>query len=231
MRAVLTAIVLVVLASVSNAAGLVQITLNGSVTTGGGAPVQLEITAADPQTPEHPRVANLELLLAEGTTAKDLAALLARRLDAAGIGFVRTESSADASARTSIFVEQAMGVGVRLGNGLSATITLCDAAPTSARLSPGLDAKSPCQVSVVAHTQNAVTLERKRLAVGFTLEARATLTEANSKLALTAIGAGWRSELKSNEWWLPKPATEHGNVTGCTLEALSVGDWRFDVTL
>lgn len=231
MRAVFASLALAFLSTLAHAEGLVQLTLTGSVTAVGGAPIQIEIASVDPAAQDRLRTTSLDLLLAQGTTAADLGALLARRLEQAGIGFVRAEAAANGPGRASLFVEHATAVALRLGNGLGASITLCDTVPTSARLSPGREAKAPCQVSVVAHTQNPVTFERRHLDIAFTLEATATLNEANSKLALSAISAGWRSELKSNEWWLPKPAAEHGNVTGCVIEAATTGDWRVDVTL
>jgi len=231
MRALLTLVFLFLGTVSARAQGLVQLTFDGAIDTSGGGHVELEVTFADAKGGWAPRTASLDLLLAEKTGANDVAGLIALRLERAGARVMFTGANSPSRGPTNIFVEDVFAVGLRLGHGLSGSVTLCEDAPQSVRVAPGAESKSAATLSVSAHSLNPHTKDRARVSFDVQLPEKSTQVDASSRVMLAANAANWRSELKSNEWWLPGIATDKGNVTSCTFDLRSNGDWRLDVVL
>lgn len=231
MRAFLTVLFVLASALSAHAQGLVQLTLDGAVDTTGGGRIEIEVRFADPQNSLEPRTLSLDLLLAEKTGAIDVAGLLAQRLERAGARVVFTGANAPMRGPTNLFVEDVYSVGLRLGHGLIGSITLCEDAPQSVRISPGVESKLAGTLSVTAQTTNLHTKERGHVTFDVALLEKATLADTNSRVLMAAIAAGWRSESKSNEWWMPGANTDKATVTHCSFDLRSNADWRIDVVL
>ena len=114
MQRVLLSLVLLALSSSVGAEGLVQITLEGTLQTVGGARIEFEVGA---RANGEARQVILGLHLAENTTCSDLATLLSKRLESGGFEVLTTRSDEGGSPRVQIFVEDAIFVRMRLGGG------------------------------------------------------------------------------------------------------------------
>jgi hypothetical protein len=224
---------LVALAFVSplRAQGLVEISLSGTVDTAGGGRIEIEIATFNPTSPNVPVATKLNLLLGEGTTAADLGLLLSRRLEEKLVRVTSLGSNAPQRGPVNLFVENALSVGLRLGNGLSGTVTLCEDRPLSVKVSPGAESKLGATLKVVALTHQEHTGDNGRFVVSQDFQDRSELTDVGTKLVRAAISMGWPSELKNHDTWWPAPNTETERITSCSFEIRSNGDWRLDVAL
>ncbi|MDZ4772966.1 MAG: hypothetical protein SGI72_07505 [Planctomycetota bacterium] len=213
------------------AQGLVQISLSGAIDTSGGGRIEVEIATFDPNAPEKPVLTTMKVLLGESTSAADLAVLLTKRLEA---NFARVTSlGANAPQRgpVNLFVEGVVSVGLRLGNGLSGNVTLCEDRPMSVRVSPGVESKLGGVLRVVALTRQEHTGDSGRFQVDVNFADRSELTDVGMRVVRAAIAMGWPGELKGHDTWWPAPMTETQRITSCSVELRSNADWRLDVAL
>jgi hypothetical protein len=230
MRIPLLALALVVGSLGSRAQGLVQLAFEGTVDATGGARIESDVTFVDAQT-GRPQRLSLALLLGEQTSAVDFAGLLARRLQQAGARVIFTGATAPMRGPAMLFIEDVTSVGLRLGHGLSAAVTLCEDRPASIKLTPSQENPSGASLSVVAQTMEAHSHQPGHFALDMKLADRADATDAGTQMVKTAIDDGWSSELDGHETWRPGSSTENGDVTSCSLQLRSNTDWRIDVTL
>jgi hypothetical protein len=230
MRMPLLALALVACSLCSRAQGLVQLAFEGEIDATGGARIESDIVFVDAHT-GHAQKLSLALLLGERTSAVDFAGLLARRLEQAGARVIFTGSTAPMRGPVSLFVEDVASVGLRLGHGLNASITLCDDRPGSIRLTPSVESPLGATLMVVAQTMEAHAQQPGRMTLDMKLEDRADATDAGSQMVKVAIDKGWASELDGHVTWRPGQTTDNGDVTSCSLQLRSSTDWRIDVTL
>ena len=232
MRFILRCLVpVLLLASSLRAQGLVQISLGGSVDTPGGGNVEVEVTYPNRNANDALETVVVALVLGEGTSAFDFALLLERRLEAHNLRVTSSGPSTPIRGPVNLFVEGVYAVGIRLGHGLNATVTLCEDRPLSIKLSPGRESKLGASISVVAHTYQERTKEVGRVKVSETFSDKSEQTDVATRLVRAAIGAGWTSELANHTTWLPSGTTETERVTACSIELRSNADWRLDVVL
>ncbi len=230
MRIPLFVLALVACSLSTRAQGLVQLAFEGEIEPTGGARVESDITFVDRST-GRPQTVSLALLLGERTSAVDFAGLLARRLEQAGAHVIFSGSTAPTRGPANLFVEDVTSVGLRLGRGLNAAITLCEDRPGSIKLAPGLEAPLGASLFVLAQTMEAHSHQPGRLTLDMKLADRADSTDVGTQMVKTSIDKGWFSELDGHETWRPGPTTDNGNVTSCSLNLRSNADWRIDVTL
>ena len=230
MRIPLLALVIVACSLSAPAQGLVQIGFEGEIEPTGGARVESEIRFVDRGTGRQ-QTLSLALLLGERTSAVDFAGLLARRLEQAGARVVFTGSTAPTRGPANLFVEDVTAVGLQLGHGLNAAITLCEDRPGSIKLTPSIESPLGASLTVVAQTLEPHAHQPGKLALDMKIDERADATDAGTQMVKLAIDKGWFSELEGHETWRPGPTTDGGNVTSCSLNLRSNTDWRIDVTL
>lgn len=213
------------------AQGLVQLSLSGAVETAGGGRIEIEIATFDPNAPAKPLVTAIHVLLGEHTTAADLALLLTKRLEANFARVTTLGTNAPARGPVNLFVEGVVTVGMRLGNGLSGSITLCEDRAMSVKVSPGLESKLGGVFRVVAHTREEHTGQNGRFQVDVNFADKSEIGDVAMRVVRSAIGMGWPGELKGHDTWWPAPTTETQRVTSSSFEIRSNADWRLDIAL
>lgn len=222
---------LAVCAGSARAQGLVQLTMAGEVDRTGGARVEVDVTVANAATRGEPRTLSLALFLAERTSAADLAVLLEKRLVAAGVRTVNTSEGQSARPVTCLFVEDVLSVGLRLGQGLRATVTLSEDRPESVRLLPPQDAKLDAELRVTASTWFAHDRKHGRLEFDARLAADQLSPRFADLLSGQATRAGWAGEVQRHEYWMPGAVASAGAVEAVNFDLQSSGDWRIEVAL
>ncbi|MBL8856880.1 MAG: hypothetical protein JNL28_00020 [Planctomycetes bacterium] len=213
------------------AQGLVQISLSGAIDTPGGGNVEIEVSYLNRNDNDAPVTATIALVLGESTSAFDVALLVARRLESHNLRVTTSGPSTPMRGPVNLFVEGVVAVGLRLGQGLNASVTLCEDRPLSIKLTPGRESKKGASISVVAHTWLERTKEVGRVTVRETFPEKSEPTDVAARLVRAAIGVGWTSELTGHYTWLPGAMTETERVTACSIELRSNADWRLDVVL
>lgn len=225
-RTLLALAVLAFAPALAAAAGTVQLTLSGQVHVDGGTPVVLEVDAGG-------RAMVWRGTLARETWATDVAALLARRLKAEGIGHTL---GSDAAPRgpVSLFIEDVERVRVRLGDGLAASLTTSDEAPRSLRVLPprlaDVSRGGTVEVHVTCSSSDGERLLRRRLSLDLP-DAPISSSRVADQLASKASQAGLSSSRPSGDAWA---AT--GALTGEAAVAMSVvtyadADWGIELLL
>ncbi|MCY2961650.1 MAG: hypothetical protein NTY35_15920 [Planctomycetota bacterium] len=215
----------------SNAQGLVQLTLAGEIDRTGGARAEVELTIANASTNGEPRTLAFSLFLAERTSAADLAVLLERRLTAAGVRTVNASEGQAARPVTCLFVDDVLGVGLRLGQGLRASVTLSEDRPESVRVLPPQDAKQDAELRVTASTWWAHDRTHHRVELESRLEAAQPVIRIAESLASQATRAGWDSEVQRHEYWMPSATAAGGSIDAVNFDLQSSGDWRLEIAL
>ena len=232
MRILLAALSAFVLSLAAEAQGLVQLAFAGEIAATGGARVEVEVGFAD-RTPGAGglRKLDLSLHLGEKTSSCDLAALLARRLEQAGARVIFTGASAAPRGPANLFIEDALSISLRLTDGLTCNVTLCEDHPASVRLQPPLLEKQEARLSVVASTIHPHTKDHGSKSFDWTFAERDTRTDVGNKFIKAAIEKGWMSELENHETWRPGAFADGSNLQGCSFSLYSHGDWRLEIEL
>ena len=228
LRCALACFAPLLLLGTASAEGLVQLSLEGQLSTAGGAPMELHVGFWDGETVQS---VDLRLHLAEGTTSHDLAMLLAARLRKAGADF-QFPGEATASSSAQLFLEDTTLVSLRLGHGLRAKVTTTDQAPESVRLLAPLEVKQSTEVLACVTTFNPhlKTPGRLRLVVKATGETEpSTICE---ELFTTGLERGLVSDRPSPDSWRPTKTSEGAVVIGCSIDlGASQADWGLEVRL
>lgn len=231
MRSALFLSAILFLAPALHAQGLVQLSFGGEVDKTGGARVEAELTFADARSPGGARTVSLALLLGERTGAADFALLFARRLEQSGAHVIFTGNNAPRIGPVHVFVEDTLAVGLKLGSGLTSSITLCEDYPGSVKLTPSTESKSGASLQVIAQTFEPHTQDRGRVVLDLNFNEKSALPDVGMKLVKGAIDQGWPSEMAGHDTWRPNALTETAQVTGCSFELRSYADWRLDIGL
>lgn len=215
----------------ARAQGLVQLTLAGEIDRTGGARAEVEVTIANASTNGEPRTLAFSIFLAERTSASDLAVLLEKRLTAAGVRTVNASEGQAARPVTCLFVDDVLGVAVRLGQGLRASVTLSEDRPASVRVLPPQDAKQDAELRITASTWMAHERQHSRIELETRLEAAFPVVRIADALAGQATRAGWPSEVQRHEFWMPGPVAAGAAVDAVNFDLQSSGDWRLEIAL
>jgi len=213
------------------AQGMVQLTLSGEVDRTGGARAEVEVTFVNGNTNNEARTVAFGMFLAERTSAADLAVLLEKRFVSAGARAVNTSQGQPARGVTCLFIEDVLGVSLRLGQGLRATVTLSEDRPLSVRIVPPEDAKQDAILRVTASTWFPHERLHKRAEMETRLDPTLTTTRIADLLANQAIRSGWPSEVDRHETWLPGTTASAGVIEGASFDLITSGDWRLEIAL
>lgn len=216
------------------AQGMVQLTLRGAIELRGGNRVQVTVggnVLREDKTQEARELA-FSVHLAQGTTASEVLALLQRRLDDAGfVTLVSSPSEGEARNHTNLFVEQVLFLELRVGGGLTATVTTCDGPLRTLRFlaAQALPAAGSLHVSGSGRHPHDQRLSRR----GFDLdmaegEHPAALSERIFKVATEA---GWIAQRSGPTEWSPVRWQDGSAIEGMSVEIVSQGDWSLRLEL
>lgn len=225
-----TALLLCVCALSASAEGLTQVRFQGAISHPGGAHVEVEVSARPSE--EDAEVERLAVFvhLAHGTTAADLASLVAERLRRVRIDVVLSQGSPEAGS-TSLFVERARRVRLRLGHGLAGSVSLCEEAPMSVALErPGQDAEG-ARITIGLSAYYLHTKQHRHSTLAVDVAADATTSAISELLANRGIEAGWGCERPTLQSWRVNSLLDGGRVTGLSIELDSASDWALVVEL
>ena len=206
------------------AQGMVQLRFSGALGTDKSHLVEVEIVEA-----ESGNELVLHVHLAAGTTGAELAELVARRAERAGISLT---APAPVEERN-LFVDAASEVRMRLGGGLSERSPAWRARrPSSASCGP---ARSPGRAPSGSWA-TARSSRRGRPPVRARAHLFAEVTpEMDAPATATALwraGAErWMSERPGSDGWRPIRLLEGGVLTGVSVRVDGHADWRLEVSL
>jgi len=215
-------------------AGLVQLTLEGEIHETGGALLEIAITLAPKQADGRVSTLNMSLHLAQHTSARDLAELVAQRFFSAGFGpraWVSGSSAAGASTRAHLFLENPLSVTVRLGGGINGFITLCEDAPESIQILPTRMSPSPAHLQLTFSTRHPHTERLGHRELELDLNAGASSAQVSQLLASKARASGWTGTRPTLETYKFYKVNDGSLIKGCSISMWTDGDWGLRVVL
>lgn len=233
-------------ASAGAVQGLAQIRLGGQIAapseatatvTDGvfGHLVEIEIEA---KTATSKGSAVLHLHVAAGTTGAELLQLVSAKLSAAAVPSTLTmplsPGGENPKARSaSLWVEGATRIHLRLGGGITGSVSCVEGPPKSIRVLPASAIERPTQVRVDAST--AIIMNDRAPVRG-----RATFQAALDKVehaagTATALWEAatdkWMSDRPGGDAWRPIKMASGATLTGVSVGLSGVGDWALQVSL
>ena len=238
-RIAVAPLVLACLTPLAAGQGLAQLRLDGQLNSRQGAWVEIEIGA---MVQRQAREFGLIVYLGPGTTAIELGTLLAVQLEREKFDVIPTFLYQDASGM-SLFIEDALFVRVRVGGGLTATITCMDLPPGAIRIySPSLSAE-PATVHISAGTWSphdqvwgrvelSVSMETQSIPENLRLDGTNPVADAPlvaKRLQQAALAAKWQSESTRGDAWRPTRMMDGAIFQGLAVTVESEGDWRIEV--
>lgn len=210
MRKLLPAL-LVLLAPLGAAQSLAQLSIGGSLVRASRVEVEVGAMVAG-----EARRLDVHVFLAAGTSGSDLAVLVARRLEASGFR-AYLGGSAGAPGPRALFIEEALFVNARVGDGLLGTVTSAEAAPSSLRVVAGEGADLDLALS--AAVVNPATRVHSTVSLRVPLQAGMHAAKCSEALMRTAAGAGWASDRPGSESWRPIRLADGSRFVGFSVEA------------
>lgn len=228
-HSVLTLVAALFLTALAGAEGMVQISLHGQITSRGGAPVEIHVGHWDGQ-----KVVpvDLNLHLAEKTTAQDVAHLLVSRLKRAGATVEFPAANSNRSDSVQIFIEHTTLVSFRLGHGLWAGVTTCESGPEAIRFQVPLVQKESADILVCTTTFHPHLKKPGRTLVELDVDEFSTSGAICEILFNQGLAKGLIGDRPSADRWRPVKGTDGSLVTGFSIELLSPGaDWGLEVML
>ena len=202
----------------------IQLTFEGQVVGTGGARIELAVEAL--RSDQSVRV-SLEPHLAEATSASDVAALLARRLERAGIFAWVTET--DGSMRRHVFVEHVLGVRCRMSPGLSATVTVCEGAPDSLRIEPPDIVQGPARLRVTYSTLHPHTGVRGQQELEMPLTPDMHAARISEALTRQCLDDGLVAERPQQDSWRLVKLGDGAGLVGFNVELDTAADWALEL--
>lgn len=229
---IVASLVCMLTGAAAHAEGLVQITLLGSILPPGGAPVEVELEVWDG---EQVDALSLNLHLGQGTRARDLASLIATRLRRLDARVDFPDENADGPKdgfETTLFVQAATSVNLRLGYGMQARVTLCDAAPSSLRfLTPQVNSEG-AGIRIAITTFQTHSRQIGRDLISLDVDRGMGPAQVSEQLARVALDKGWIADRPRPDSWSCSRTSDGATVTGCSIELDSAAaDWRLEVKL
>lgn len=178
------------------------------------------------------RKVSLDLQLAPGTTAADLAEVVTMRFKLAGFDILAPSADRrEKTTRGTLFIQDALQVNLRLMGPVRGTLTTSEGPPQSLRVRvPAAHVKAgKLLLTGTAKHPHQDTLELLDLSVDLKVKDNAAailerLHEASMELGLLSGRPGGNS-------WQPVRTTKGGLVTGLTISVIGGGDWRVELEL
>jgi len=225
-RLVLPAVLLLVGSLSASASGLVQLVVSGQIEESGGSMIELKLTADGEEL-------SFRGLLAYGTRSSDLAALFERRLKGQGIRYSLGPAAAPRG-DISIFIEDVEAVTLRLGGGLTASVTSVEEVPDRLRLLPPHRTMGQLggEVGVFVTSELRSTGALSQTALNLNLpDTKTTSAWVSEHLSRSAIGASMRSSRPTPDSWTSTGTTAGGEAIAMTVRLYSDSDWGIEMTL
>jgi len=169
--------------------------------------------------------------LARETRVGDLAALLERRLKAAGISAVFGPDSPPRGPY-SFFVEDCESVALRLGGGLEARLTAVEEAPSFLRVLPPRAARQSAAGDLRVYLSTVSPVKEREEVFELSLQlpdlapSASWVSEHLSSLATTR---GWKTSRPSPEAFASTGMTAGPLAVGMTVELFSYADWELEM--
>lgn len=213
----------------AQAEGLVQLTLRGQIATPGGAPMEVHLGFWDGK---EVRSVDLRLHLAESTTARDLGVLLAARLRKAGGEFQFPGEHEGGERPAQLFIEDATLVSLRLGHGMTASVTTTQVVPKSVRFQAPIEALDVAQVSICVSTWHPHLKKPGRVSLSLNPAGDADPSTMCEALFTNGLEKGLISDRPRADLWSPTKTKNGAVLTGCSIDLSSKsGDWGLEVHL
>ena len=208
----------------------IQLTFDGRIEAPGGARVELAVGAiARGELPQGREVA-IHPHLAAGTTAADVAALLAQRLERAEIDAWLSESvTVDGESRCHLFVERAVLVRVRFGHGLSASVTICEGAPDSLKIEPPTILQEEALLMLTASTLHPHTNARRREEFRMSLTPEMHASRISEALTSYCVENGGIAERPHPDSWRLVKLRDGASLVGLNVQLATGGDWLLEL--
>ncbi|MFT7485956.1 MAG: hypothetical protein ACI9F9_001808 [Candidatus Paceibacteria bacterium] len=223
------AVTLLLLGS-AQAEGLVQLTLRGKLTGRGGAPVEI-FWRVQSSAEQLAKDVQLRLHLAEGTTAHDLATLIATRLRRLDVD-VTFPSEHIATDTTQLFVESTTLLSLRLAPGMSSAITTCEGGPNSVRFLKPLAYVESAKAVIHTSTFHAHTKLPGGVLLDLNLQRMKTPAQLSEELFELGLAKEFIGDRPGIDSWRPVKASNGAGVTGCSVELWpGESDWGVEVIL
>ena len=220
----------VTLGTTSPGEGLTQISFSGAISAVGGAHVEVEVSAHTTVGEQELQEASLFMHMANGTSAADVANLVADRLSRLGIDIVSPGRAPDASV-ASLFVARTKRVRLRLGHGLAGSVSLCEEAPLRVGLERPGQEQSAATLNIGLSAYYMHTSQHRRALLTLDVPADATVPWVSEQLANRGIDVGWNCVRPDLEGWRVNSLLDGGRVTGVSIELESAADWALVVEL
>ncbi|MDF1797671.1 MAG: hypothetical protein P1V81_00720 [Planctomycetota bacterium] len=225
-RLVLPAVLLLAGSLSASASGLVQIVIRGQIEESGGAPIQLKLKADGSEL-------SFRGLLAYGTRSGDLAALFERRLKGQGIRYSLGPAAAPRG-EISLFIEDVEAITVRLGGGLTASVTSVEEVPDRLRLLPPNRTTGQLGgevgIFVTSEVRGTGVLSQAALSLDLP-NTKTTSAWVSEQLSRRAIGASMRSSRPTPDSWTSTGTTSGGEAIAMSVRLYADSDWGVEMTL
>lgn len=218
-RRALAALALTLLAGPLLAAGTVQLVLEGQVHLDGGRRVEFQAEAGGRSVAWRTQFAN-------GTSAGDVMAYLARRLKGAGIGHYRGIDKAQGQPQV-LFIENVERISVRFGGGLTAVLHSMDEVPTGFTVEPPrrrVDVGS-ATVEVYVTIEDARTGEWSAVTVAAEMGSASSSATIAATLDDSALARRLKSEQPTTTTWAVTGSHTGGQAVAMTARVYGYADW------
>lgn len=212
--------------------GLVQIVLTGQIAQDGGARVEISLRYET-------RIAestgqgglDLDLHLANFTTAAELGLLLARELERTGAIVIAPRELGGDPKRASIFVDRVHFAALRLGRGVSGDLCTAEEAPALVRVLPPKELKEEATFLLSASHEHPHTKDRGRFEFSAKFGSTMSGEQASDLIATTALDKGWPGKWVDHQAWQPQGLATGARVAGACVALRTRGDWRLELEL
>ena len=209
--------------------GLVQVSLSGKVDQEQGSVVELQVTSGS-------HSLRFSGMVGEGTTVGDLAALFELKLKRSGFSVTRGDSVA-LRGPVSLFIDNVEFIALRMGAGVTATVTSTEELPTSFRaLPPRIKSKfggGSLQAFLTMKSQakgQEPSLEIKDIAVDLPNQ-NGTSSEVANDLSRKGLHAGVTSTKLSDGGWKATGTEGGAKAIALSVKLYSDLDWGIEMTL
>ncbi|MFT5051055.1 MAG: hypothetical protein ACI8QZ_002462 [Chlamydiales bacterium] len=208
----------------------VQLTFSGEIASVAGARVEIEIGAVQAQGEFESRQVSLHPLLAPGTNASDVAALLNQRLERAGFDVWLSDGRDQAGKMVRhLFIEHALFVHLRLGYGLSASVTVCEGAPRSMRILPPAVLEDGARLGLAFAALHAHTHDQRREELSMPLTFDMHAAQVSSELTRLCLDRNWMADRPHPDSWHLVQLDDGARIVGFSVGLDSPADWRIEL--
>ncbi|MFT6713380.1 MAG: hypothetical protein ACJAVJ_000655 [Planctomycetota bacterium] len=229
LRSLLALACLASLCTCAMGSGLVQVSLSGKIDREQGSIVEMKVTSGS-------HSLQFSGMVGEGTTVGDLAALFELKLKRSGFSVSRGDVVA-VRGPVSLFIDNVEFIAVRMGAGVTATVTSTEELPSSFRaLPPRMMSKfggGSLQAFVTMESQvkgQEPSLEIKDLDVDLPSQG-GTSADVASDLSRQGLHAGVTSTKDKDGGWRAMGTDAGAKAVSMSVKLYSDLDWGIEMTL